>query len=395
MTSVISAFSLFVLVLVSGCFTLPIVERSSTLSSFDNHVSTEEMFASDSTPELELRRLSEGMNRGFNMPTSTGNDLPEDFTHASYMAHEHSASEHFTFEPTTERMFVPKRDAKDSYAVDEPIPSERFNHTLTEKFDASKVGAADMYAVDESIPSERFEHHPTVEGFVAPKRAFDELFMTTVESDSESEPMKRSFDDASFGTTEQTIQNGESHYKTDVTTDFIKSKMDMESTTDFMTTFTSTIAPEFHTTKLYPSTFTSTMSTGKFTGHLDDDEEEHEKPKKTLRVSKYDTPRKTQTTTVEPEDDSHIRVAEYDQSASDKLIKMPNDLMVLDDKSDVVTIASIKLTTDMMKNEPKEKMLNQGSTLLLFLLAALLFCACLTASTLAFVSSFGNERTFE
>jgi hypothetical protein len=378
MTSVIPAFSLFVLVLASGCFTLPIVDWSSTLSSFGDDVTTEKIFVSDSTPELELRRLSNEY-RGFNMPTSTENKLPEDFSQVSYMAHEHSASERFTIEPTTERIVVPKRDAKDSYAVDEPIPSERFSHTLTEK-----VGAADSYAVDESIPSERFEHHPTVEGFVFPERAHDDFLMTTEESatevfdhvtrssemdlkmNSEFKPMKRAFDDASFGTTEQT------HLKTDFTTEFIKSKMDMESTTEFikskmdmesttafMTTFTSTIAPEFYTTKLYPSTFTSTMSTEKFTGHLDD-EVEHEKPKKTYKKSKDVDESKTKTTKVESEDDSHIREAVYDQSALDKLTRVPNDLMILDAKNDVITHASIKLTTDVMKNETTEKMLNQG-----------------------------------
>jgi hypothetical protein len=46
-----------------------------------------------------------------------------------------------------------------------------------------------------------------------------------------------------------------------------------------------------------------------------------------------------------------------------------------------------------MKNKKEQKPLSQGSTLLLFLLAVFLFCACAMASTLAFVSSFRNERT--
>jgi len=277
MTSVIPAFSLFVLVLVSGCFTLPVADWSSTLSSVGDDATADEMSVFGSTPELELRRLPYE-HRGFNMSTTTENE--------SYMAHEHSASERFTIEPTTERIAVPKRDAKDSYVVDEPIPSERFSHTLTEK-----VGAADSYAVDESIPSERFEHHPTVEGFVFPQRAHDDFLMTTEESatevfdhvtrssemdmemNTEFTPMKRAFDDASFGTTEQT------NLKTDITTELMKSKMDMELTTAFMTTLTSTIAPELYTTKSYPTTFTSTMATVKYIGHLDD-EVEQEKPKK-------------------------------------------------------------------------------------------------------------------
>jgi hypothetical protein len=40
----------------------------------------------------------------------------------------------------------------------------------------------------------------------------------------------------------------------------------------------------------------------------------------------------------------------------------------------------------------EENQLSQGSTLLLFLLAALLFCAFLMASTIAIVSSFQNGR---
>lgn len=68
--------------------------------------------------------------------------------------------------------------------------------------------------------------------------------------------------------------------------------------------------------------------------------------------------------------------------------------MKLDDNDTmVVTDISKEFSKSPKQVETTEMPLNQGSTLLLFLLAALLFCACVMASTLAFVSSFRDKRT--
>ena len=74
---------------------------------------------------------------------------------------------------------------------------------------------------------------------------------------------------------------------------------------------------------------------------------------------------------------------------------------MLDESNDLVVtslpnrIFPSTTTHENSKEEEETQPLNQGSTLLLFLLAGLLFCACVLASTLAFVSSFRNERTSE
>jgi hypothetical protein len=78
------------------------------------------------------------------------------------------------------------------------------------------------------------------------------------------------------------------------------------------------------------------------------------------------------------------------------VVNVPNDFLILEENDGIiVTDFPSKLSQVTTENPSQPKPLNQGSTLLLFLLSALLFCACLTASTLAFVSSFHNERTLE
>jgi hypothetical protein len=78
------------------------------------------------------------------------------------------------------------------------------------------------------------------------------------------------------------------------------------------------------------------------------------------------------------------------------VVNVPNDFLILEENDGIiVTDFPSKLSEITTENPTQPKPLNQGSTLLLFLLSALLFCACLTASTLAFVSSFHNKRTLE
>ena len=101
----------------------------------------------------------------------------------------------------------------------------------------------------------------------------------------------------------------------------------------------------------------------------------------------------TNQSTEEYSKDSTIPTVIIDKKAFDTVTKIPNDLFILDGNTDIVVtslperISSSLLTTMIYK---EKEALNQGSTLVLFLLAALLFCACVMASTLAFVSSFAK-----
>ena len=94
-------------------------------------------------------------------------------------------------------------------------------------------------------------------------------------------------------------------------------------------------------------------------------------------------------------EDTRIRTAVFDDKALDKVANIPHDFLILDENSDLIVTGlpdrMSSSSTTMVYREKEE--LNQGSTLFLFLLAALLFCACVMASTLAFVSSFPSERT--
>jgi hypothetical protein len=138
----------------------------------------------------------------------------------------------------------------------------------------------------------------------------------------------------------------------------------------------------------------------------EDKSEEDTKMTTTTKRSKVHTEDKSE---EEDTKDSKFPVAQLDQEPSKNQAIYPDNIMILEKSTEVVTVSPGKLTKP-IKTQDKDssehedeheddhkpkKPLNQGSTLLLFLLAALLFCACLTASTLAFVSSFQNERTLE
>ena len=131
---------------------------------------------------------------------------------------------------------------------------------------------------------------------------------------------------------------------------------------------------------------TTEKSTEKFQGLLEDEEEKSpNKPKKLLKLLK----------------------AEFDPQAAELISGLPSNRMFHEENK--VSIKNLPQapkskeqneeleheldeTTDKIENP---KSLDQGSTLLLFLLAAFLLCACLLASTLAFVSPFRRTKIIE
>jgi hypothetical protein len=186
------------------------------------------------------------------------------------------------------------------------------------------------------------------------------------------------------------------------------------------TSSSSSVVPKVYTPKSSTST---TTSTEKYIGHLKDESEqeeeyEHEETTKSMKIQRKSSRKSlasssrkslvssTRKSKVYVEDkpeekeedpkESPVPIAVFDQQALDKVSNIPNDFLILDENNDLVVTGlpnKIFTTTMAHKIEEEEKPLNQGSTLLLFLLAALLFCACVLASTLAFVSSFQDERT--
>ena len=158
------------------------------------------------------------------------------------------------------------------------------------------------------------------------------------------------------------------------------------------------------TSTLKPITSTSTE---KYVGHLEDEskfDEEYEPTTKPTKIQRKSGVLSTKKSKVRVEDkpeekeESTVPTAVFDQQALDKVSNVPTDFLVLDESNDLIVTGlpnQTFTTTNAYKKEEEAKPLSQGSTLLLFLLAALLFCACVLASTLAFVSSFRNERTFE
>jgi len=249
-------------------------------------------------------------------------------------------------------------------------------------------------------------------------RLFDE-FVTTEKSSIE----EREFKDLSFTTPESFTEVIEHHARgvedegetaTEVAAD--KRDIPIESSTVFIP---SSVAPEHFvkesTTTLSPPLQIDVFESSKkkYIGLLEDDKEHEEDTKKKLpkkplkkptedksseesklkskdsseEVVKVKSPKKQ--LKYEQEDDTKdlsAPTAVFDQEALKDLSTIPNGVMVLDESNDpIVTVIPDKLSKTNTENKKEQKQLNQGSTLLLFLLAALLLCACVTASTLAFV----------
>ena len=84
---------------------------------------------------------------------------------------------------------------------------------------------------------------------------------------------------------------------------------------------------------------------------------------------------------------------ESDKESSEKPQRLPKTISIIPGKVSETKIYSNSPSKTSVVIEPVgQGQLNEGSTLLLFLLAALLFCAFLMASTIAIVSSFHHGR---
>jgi len=225
----------------------------------------------------------------------------------------------------------------------------------------------------------------------------------TLDEFSTSEPLttehsltdKPDHDDLLFTTVEPTTQVNE-HERRSLTTkleeetesETDKREIQVELTTIDIPSFTSTssaVAPQFYTSE-------SSTSTEKYTGRIKDEEEQ---PKQYTEMQRRPTVKSQEISTkkskVQSEEDlneSIVPTTVFHQEALSKISNVSNDFMILDENNDVVvTDLPDKLSTTTIKKNDNQNQLNQGSTLLLFLLAALLFCACLLTSTLAFVKN--------
>lgn len=282
MTSFISTVSLLVLVLATGCFTLPIIE---------------EHFSSSTFPSLyiDLTTKDPGINP-FDM-RSTFDDATTEFPH---------------------------------------FHSER---TLNEELDFHPSTSANKGEVEENSSRS--------------PRVFDELFtFTTQESLSDLEHKQREYTDLSFTTAEPKDDS-----------DMDKREFEVELTTNYMPSFTlssSDVSPRLYTSE-------SLTSTEKYTGLLkgDTQREEDEEPKKWAKTEKKVTTTKksddkseedTKITTkkkskVHTEDkseedtkDSKIPVAQLDQELLKNQPIYPDNIMILEKSTDVVTVLPGKLT---------------------------------------------------
>ena len=111
----------------------------------------------------------------------------------------------------------------------------------------------------------------------------------------------------------------------------------------------------------------------------------------------------TEETTTQESDVTTTKNFEYESMDFEEVTNsagvldiISNDMMIREETNDVVvTDLPTEFSTSRKKTIKEEISLSQGSTLILFLLAALLFCGFVSASVLACVSSFQNKRTLE
>jgi len=219
-------------------------------------------------------------------------------------------------------------------------------------------------ATDEDMGSEMSTSGDNLseENASRPSRMFDESFtsepMTFTSEKSSME--ERDFKDLSFTTAEpfthsieherrelESEKDTETDEENKVPPEVVSGKRDIpiESTTISMLSFTSTssaVAPQF---------YTSESSTKKFIGFLKDDEEETEKPIKTLKKQ----PTKTK---FQSDEESFAPIAVLDQQASKEVSPVSNGVMILDENNDLVVTA----TPDKLPkiNTENKKQLNQG-----------------------------------
>jgi len=315
MTSFTSTVSLLVLVLATSCFTLPILEEHFSSSSVP---SVNDEFTTSQTKEHEMNL--------FDM-RSTFHDATTEFPH---FHSERTLNEELDFHPTT--------------SVNQG-ESEENSSRSPRMFDDLSTSESFTFTTQESLSALEHKQHESTN-----------LSFATAEPKDDSDMDKREFE--------------------------------VELTTNYMPSFTlssSDVSPRLYTSESSTSTSTSTStpaststSTEKYTGLLkgDTQREEDEEPKKwtktekkvtTTRKSKLQSEDKSEedtkmTTTkrskVHTEDkseedtkDSNFPVAQLDQEPSKNQAIYPDNIMILEKSTDVVTVLPGKLTKPIKTQE--------------------------------------------
>jgi hypothetical protein len=338
MASFISALSLFVLVLATGCFAFPVNDEqfSSTITpSFIDHFTTGKTVIS--TPQSFDLRL---------VPDEETTDLPT-------FPSQKDLQQHFRFESST------------------PVHNQELEENFTQT----------PRSFDELSTSASYTH-------------------TTQGSDSKLEHSERSFDDFS-STIESSTQLSEHHLRSikddedeNESNKLSEREFQLELTTSYMPSFTSTssvVDPKFYTSEsstVFSQSQTSepSTSTTKYTGLLKDEPEEEpkeglrteEEPKESLKTEEETTEglkteeepqkdvlpeteskvkgsksivRKDENVKEDDSKESKFPTAQLDQKALDGVSNIPNDFMHIDEDNSVVTRRPEKFSTTTMENE--------------------------------------------
>ena len=169
----------------------------------------------------------------------------------------------------------------------------------------------------------------------------------------------------------------------------------------------SAVAPHLYTEEpMTSSQRSTTRRADRVEGRVDEQHEDEEKPVKHMTMKTKKAPmKKNQVERHEDkshedkshedkshEEDSQVRSAVYEGSVMRNMSTLPTNEMQVEKNDQLIEIPKDLLRPMKTQVKSSKQPLSQGSTLVLFLVAALLFCACLMASTLAFVSSFQNGK---
>jgi len=296
MTSFISTLSLLVLVLATGCFTLPVTEEpfsSSTYSSLIDDLTTD---------------------KNNEMGTVNTRLVPDEETTESLKVH-------------SERLLNEKSDVE---------TSSRF---LSEELEENTSRALHT-----------FNDLSTLEP----------LELTTENSVSDIEHDERDSDDSLFTTAESVTEVNEHRLRNvtseDETEDYHdKREPQLELTTSYMPSFTSTssaVAPQLYTSE-------SSTSTEIYIGLLKDETDEEKEPKKDVKIgrkpiSKHKVSTTTKKTKDSSEEDSkelNVAVAQLDQQALDQVSNVPSEILILEETVEIFTVLPENLSTTTIKDD--------------------------------------------
>jgi len=311
MASFISALSLLILVLVNGYLTLPLVdEKTSNLRfpSLNDDLTTERTFNTRFISDDELIAVQNTKDKrssdehiGVEISTSADRLLEEN-----------------VFQPLKTREVEADKRETDKREVDadkrEVETDKREDKAVKREVEADK----------REVETDKRGHHEFLFTTVEPVTSVNEFKIRKVEV--EDEPDKR--------------------------------EMEVELTTSYMPSFTSTssiLAPELYT------------STKQYIGLLKDEkvhEVEEEPPKEFITTEKETTKPKLaeiKKSKDHSEEELNAPTAVFDQEALKKVSNVPNDFMVLDENNDVVvTGVSNILPTSTMEYKKELIPLKQG-----------------------------------